>query len=83
MGFTQFTLGFEGPRWDVDDGAAFLAWRDAQNAARSAAAASRRPRAGRRSRTGTRGALELTLESPGLDARGSRPDRAEWSCSAA
>ena len=33
MGFTQFTLGFEGPRWRVDEGAAFLAWRDEQNAA--------------------------------------------------
>ena len=38
MGFTQFTLGFEGPRWQVDDGAPFLAWRDQQNAARAAAA---------------------------------------------
>jgi probable F420-dependent oxidoreductase len=32
MGFTQFTLGFGGPRWDVDAGRAFLAWRDASNA---------------------------------------------------
>ena len=32
MGFRQFTLGFNGPSWDVDAGAAWLAWRDAQNA---------------------------------------------------
>ena len=40
MGFTQFTLGFNGPAWDVDAGAAFLAWRDERNAARLAPAAS-------------------------------------------
>jgi probable F420-dependent oxidoreductase len=28
MGFRQFTLGFNGPDWDVDAGAAWLAWRD-------------------------------------------------------
>ena len=28
MGFTQFTLGFNGPGWDVDAGAQWLAWRD-------------------------------------------------------
>ena len=28
LGFTQFTLGFNGPRWDVDAGREFLAWRD-------------------------------------------------------
>ena len=28
----QFTLGFEGPAWRVDDGAAALAWRDRVNA---------------------------------------------------
>jgi probable F420-dependent oxidoreductase len=33
MGFTQFTLGFNGPRWTVERGAPFLAWRDACNAA--------------------------------------------------
>jgi probable F420-dependent oxidoreductase len=33
MGFTQFTLGFNGPRWTVDGGRDFLAWRDEQNAA--------------------------------------------------
>jgi hypothetical protein len=32
MGFTQFTLGFNGPDWTVDDGAPFLAWRDQRNA---------------------------------------------------
>lgn len=32
MGFTQFTLGFNGPDWDVDAGAAVLAWRDRVNA---------------------------------------------------
>ena len=31
MGFRQFTLGFNGPTWTVDAGAAWLAWRDAQN----------------------------------------------------
>ena len=31
MGFSQFTLGFEGPAWRVDDGAAALAWRDRVN----------------------------------------------------
>jgi probable F420-dependent oxidoreductase len=28
MGFTQFTLGFQGPDWAVDRGAVALAWRD-------------------------------------------------------
>ncbi|MFL5722108.1 MAG: LLM class flavin-dependent oxidoreductase, partial [Chloroflexota bacterium] len=31
MGFTQFTLGFNGPRWGVDAGRDFLAWRDERN----------------------------------------------------
>ena len=31
MGFSQFTLGFEGPDWTVDRGAAALAWRDRMN----------------------------------------------------
>jgi probable F420-dependent oxidoreductase len=31
MGFTQFTLGFNGPSWDVDSGARWLAWRDERN----------------------------------------------------
>lgn len=31
MGFTQFTLGFNGPAWDVDAGERWLAWRDARN----------------------------------------------------
>ncbi len=34
MGFTQFTLGFNGPDWDVSAGADWLAWRDEMNAAR-------------------------------------------------
>ncbi len=34
MGFTQFTLGFNGPDWPVDTGAAWLAWRDARNSVR-------------------------------------------------
>jgi probable F420-dependent oxidoreductase len=38
MGFRQFTLGFNGPAWAVDDGTAWLAWRDRQNSS----AASRR-----------------------------------------
>ena len=29
MGFTQFTLGFNGPAWNVDAGRRWLAWRDA------------------------------------------------------
>ena len=32
MGFTQFTLGFNGPEWDVRAGADWLAWRDEMNA---------------------------------------------------
>ena len=31
MGFTQFTLGYNGPRWSVDDGVDWLAWRDEKN----------------------------------------------------
>ncbi len=31
MGFTQFTLGFEGPAWTVERGAYALAWRDRMN----------------------------------------------------
>ncbi len=27
MGFSQFTLGFDGPSWDVDTGLGWLAWR--------------------------------------------------------
>jgi probable F420-dependent oxidoreductase len=30
MGFTQFTLGFNGPRWDLGPGSDWLAWRDSQ-----------------------------------------------------
>ena len=32
MGFTQFTLGFNGPSWSVEAGVPFLGWRDEQNA---------------------------------------------------
>ena len=35
MGFSQFTLGFDGPDWTVETGAGFLEWRDSQNARRS------------------------------------------------
>jgi len=31
MGFTQFTLGFNGPQWNVSAGADWLAWRDRVN----------------------------------------------------
>jgi hypothetical protein len=31
MGFTQFTLGFNGPGWNVAAGADWLAWRDRLN----------------------------------------------------
>ena len=34
MGFTQFTLGFNGPGWPVDGGAPYLGWRDVENARR-------------------------------------------------
>ena len=37
MGFTQFTLGFNGPRWDVDRGRPWLEWRDRKNAERALA----------------------------------------------
>jgi probable F420-dependent oxidoreductase len=37
MGFTQFTLGFNGPHWTVERGADFLAWRSGCNAARERA----------------------------------------------
>jgi probable F420-dependent oxidoreductase len=36
MGFTQFTLGFNGPSWPVEGGAPFLEWRDRLNAERAA-----------------------------------------------
>jgi len=32
MGFSQFTLGFDGPGWAVERGADWLAWRDERNA---------------------------------------------------
>jgi probable F420-dependent oxidoreductase len=31
MGFTQFTLGFNGPTWAVEAGSGWLAWRDERN----------------------------------------------------
>jgi len=34
MGFSQFTLGFNGPNWRVAMGRPWLGWRDAMNAAR-------------------------------------------------
>ena len=37
MGFTQFTLGFNGPGWSVDGGASALAWRDSTNERQRAA----------------------------------------------
>ncbi len=37
MGFTQFTLGFNGPDWRVDAGRRWLAWRDRRNAPSPAA----------------------------------------------
>jgi hypothetical protein len=36
MGFSQFTLGFNGPGWIVDAGVPWLTWRDTTNAARNA-----------------------------------------------
>jgi hypothetical protein len=31
MGFTQFTLGFNGPDWRVERAERWLAWRDGMN----------------------------------------------------
>jgi alkanesulfonate monooxygenase SsuD/methylene tetrahydromethanopterin reductase-like flavin-dependent oxidoreductase (luciferase family) len=39
LGFTQFTLGFNGPAWRVEGGREFLAWRDRVNAERGVATA--------------------------------------------
>ncbi len=39
MGFTQFTLGFNGPDWSVDAGRPWLEWRDRLNADRLGARA--------------------------------------------
>ena len=36
MGFSQFTLGFNGPGWSVDGGVPWLRWRDGVNADRAA-----------------------------------------------
>jgi probable F420-dependent oxidoreductase len=36
MGFSQFTLGFTGPAWNVDAGQSWLAWRDELNRERTA-----------------------------------------------
>lgn len=38
MGFTQFTLGFNGPAWTVESGRPWLEWRDRRNAQRTLAA---------------------------------------------
>jgi probable F420-dependent oxidoreductase len=40
MGFSQFTLGFNGPTWRVEEGARWLEWRDARNAERLGVGAS-------------------------------------------
>ncbi|MGQ0608909.1 MAG: LLM class F420-dependent oxidoreductase [Chloroflexota bacterium] len=40
MGFTQFTLGFGGPAWNVDRGTPWLEWRDRMNASSHAVARS-------------------------------------------
>jgi hypothetical protein len=37
MGFSQFTLGFNGPGWAVDGGVPWLSWRDEMNATRMTA----------------------------------------------
>ncbi len=39
LGFTQFTLGFGGPDWRVENGRGFLEWRDRINAERRVATA--------------------------------------------
>ena len=38
MGFSQFTLGFNGPNWSVETAERWLRWRDGCNRSRSAAA---------------------------------------------
>ena len=38
MGFTQFTLGFNGPDWAVERGGPWLEWRDRLNAGAAAVA---------------------------------------------
>jgi probable F420-dependent oxidoreductase len=52
MGFTQFTLGFNGPGWSVERGAAWLAWRDEMNLERGVPARPVVPSAGRGALTG-------------------------------
>jgi probable F420-dependent oxidoreductase len=44
MGFTQFTLGFGGPGWNVDAGRRWLDWRDERNGAGTGALVSAEPR---------------------------------------
>jgi probable F420-dependent oxidoreductase len=39
MGFSQFTLGFDGPAWTVEHGTEWLAWRDERNDSRQDAVA--------------------------------------------
>jgi hypothetical protein len=39
LGFTQFTLGFDGPAWTVDRGREWLAWRDERNMTRAGGSA--------------------------------------------
>jgi probable F420-dependent oxidoreductase len=46
MGFSQFTLGFNGPDWQVDAGAPWLAWRDAPLRAGESRPSSQRPPTG-------------------------------------
>jgi probable F420-dependent oxidoreductase len=41
MGFSQFTLGFNGPDWDVDAGRPWLDWREARNAAAATSSGAR------------------------------------------
>jgi probable F420-dependent oxidoreductase len=43
MGFSQFTLGFSGPDWNVEAGQQFIAWRDGCNVARARAHSKRVP----------------------------------------
>jgi hypothetical protein len=31
MGFTQFTLGYDGPDWNAGDAGEWLAWRDSKD----------------------------------------------------
>ena len=53
-GFTQFTLGFNGPDWTVDRAGDWLAWRDERNQPQTGAGLARTTNARRSPLTGRR-----------------------------